>query len=407
MTAFVLLAGLLLVGSLLWILPPLFRARAHGAERDLQSQIALKVLREHLAEVDAELASGRIDAATHARSREELERRALEEGQASARAAQAEQHRIERGWGLGLAAGVSVLAIAGYLMLGNPDGLDPEKVAGQQGFTPAQIADMVGTLAARLDADPDNAEGWSMLARSYMVLQDYPKAASAYQRASALMPGNADVLADWADAVAVVRGTVAGESEALAERALQIAPDHPKALAISGTGAYQRQAFALAAERWEKVLAQLPADAEVSAGIRNSVNDARAKAGLPPLEAHPAAATAAPPPTLTLNGRLEIAPELSERYGPDDAVFVFVRAQGGGPPLAALRFRAAELPTDFSFDGAALMAGEVPIPELVSLGARLSRGGNATARSGDLEGFVAGLAPQAAGVVLRIDRVRE
>lgn len=406
MTAFILIAGLLLAGSLLLILRPLFRAGAPELERDWQSEISLKVLREHVAELDAELASGRIDAAAYARSREELERRALEEGQASAAAAQAADSRIERGWAVGLGVGVVTFAVAGYLILGNPDGLDPEKVAGQAGFTPAQIADMVGTLAARLEKEPNNPEGWMMLARSYMVLQDFPKAASAYERTAALLPGDPDVLADWADAVAMVRGTVVGEAEALADQALAVAPGHPKALAIAGTGAYQRADFALAAARWEKVLQMLPANADFAAGIRNSVNDARAKAGMPPLASENASVPAASA-KLKLSGRLEIAPELAKAYSPDDVVFVFARAEGGGPPLAALRFRAGELPLDFSFDGATVMTGDMPIPERLMVGARLSRSGNPTAASGDLEGMVANVAADASAVALRIDQVRE
>lgn len=407
MTAFIVTAGLLLAGALLLILPPLLRAQARQRNEPKQSKVSLTVLREHLAELDAELAAGRIDAATHARSREEVERRALEEGEAAADMANTAVRRAERGWALGLAFSVPVLAVAGYLALGNPDGLDPEKVAGQAGFTPAQVADMVGKLAARLEQEPDNVEGWMMLARSYVVLEDFPKAAAAYERAAALLPGEPDIYADWADVVAVIHGTAVGEAEALTAKALEIAPGHPKALAIAGTAAYQRGDYALAAQQWEKILVQLPADGDFAIGVRNSVNEARAKAGIAPLAAQQAVAPAAATTALKLSGRLEIAPELANKFSPDDAVFVFVRGEGGGPPLAALRFKASELPLNFSFEGAPMMGGDVAVPDRVMVGARVSRGGNASARSGDLEGFTAALAPNASGVQLRIDRQRE
>ena len=68
MTAFIVLAGLLLAGALLWILPPLFSAAGRAQrEHTTQSSMSLAVLREHVAELDAELAAGRIDAASHAR----------------------------------------------------------------------------------------------------------------------------------------------------------------------------------------------------------------------------------------------------------------------------------------------------------------------------------------------------
>lgn len=406
MTAFIFFAGLLLAGALLWILPPLFGAAGRAQrEQAAQSSMALTVLREQLAELDAELAAGRIDAASHAQSREELERRALEEGEAAAERAHTADARPERRWALGLGLSVPVLAVAGYLVFGTPAGLDPANVAGQQGFSPEEIADMVGKLEARLQQEPDNVEGWMMLARSYLVLEDYPKAAATYEKLSKIAPEEPDVFADWADVVAAMKGTVVGEAEALLQKALAIAPEHPKALALAGTAAYQREDYAAAAAHWEKILARIPPGEDVARGIRASINDARAKAGMAPLDE--AAAAPAASSALKLSGRLEVDPALAERLSPDDAVFVFARSEAGGPPLAALRFKGSELPRDFSFEGANLMMGDAVLPERVVIGARVSKGGDATARSGDLEGLSESVATDASGISVRIDRVRD
>ncbi|MGE4360372.1 MAG: tetratricopeptide repeat protein, partial [Lysobacteraceae bacterium] len=253
--------------------------------------------------------------------------------------------------------------------------------------------------------EPDNVEGWMMLARSYLVLEDYPKAAATYEKLSKIAPEEPDVFADWADVVAAMKGTVVGEAEALLQKALAIAPEHPKALALAGTAAYQREDYAAAAAHWEKILARIPPGEDVARGIRASINDARAKAGMAPLDE--AVAAPAATATLKLSGRLEVDPALAERLSPDDAVFVFARSEAGGPPLAALRFKGSELPRDFSFDGASLMMGDALMPERVIVGARVSKGGDATARSGDLEGLSGPVATDASGVSLRIDRVRE
>ena len=107
MIAFIVFAGLLVAGALLLILPPLLGVGARRRrEAARQSTMALTVLREHLAELDAELAAGQIDAAGHAKSREELERRALEEGEAAAEAAEAADVRPSRAWALGMAVTV-------------------------------------------------------------------------------------------------------------------------------------------------------------------------------------------------------------------------------------------------------------------------------------------------------------
>ena len=412
MITFILFAGLLVAGALLWILPPLFGVKGRvQREHVMQSGLALDVLREQLVDLDAEFAAGRIDAASHAKTREEVERRALEEGEAATERAHAADSRPDRRWALGLAMGIPALAVAGYMVFGTPAGLDPANVAGQQGFTAAEIAEMVGTLEARLKKEPDNAEGWMMLARSYLVLQDYPKAVAAYQRLAQLVPDDPDVFADWADVVAAIKGTVVGDADALAQKALAIAPDHPKALALAGTAAYQRADYAAAAGYWEKILVRIPPGEEIADGIRASVNDARAKAGMAPLgeaDAQPQAASqSAAPAALSVSGRLEVAPSVAGRLAPEDPVFVFARGEGGGAPLAALRFKASELPLDFSFEGATLMMGEAPLPERVIIGARVSKGGDASARSGDLEGFAAPVAIDAKGLSLRIDRVRE
>jgi cytochrome c-type biogenesis protein CcmH len=403
--AFVILAGLLVAGALLFLLPPMLRGAGREAEEE-QAAAALAVLREQLAELDAERAAGRIDADTYARSREELERRALEEGEAADAAAGAQRRGPARGWALGLALAVPVLAVSGYLAFGEPDALDPQQVAGQQGFSREQVAEMVGRLEARLQQEPDNAEGWAMLARTYTVLQEFPKAAVAYERLAGLTPNDADVFADWADVTAAVEGTVAGKADTLVAKALAIDPEHAKARAMAGTAAYQRGDYAAAAAHWEHILARLPAaDEPLVQGVRASINEARGKAGLPPLpEASPAAA--APAGALRLSGRLEIAPALRAQLAPEDAVFVFARKPQGGPPLAALRFKGSELPLAFSFEQATMMGGG-EVPPTVVVGARVSKSGTATAGKGDLEGSLANVAADASGVTLVIDRVRD
>lgn len=408
MIPFIVLAGLLVAGALLLLLPPLFGAgraarAARGAEA-AQAEFALAVLREQLAELDAERAAGGLDDDAYARSREELERRALEDGEG---AAEGREVRPARRWAAAVAAGVPVVAAAIYLVLGNPDALDPAQRAVEQGFTQAQVEEMVGGLVARLEQEPDNADGWAMLARSWTVLGNYHKAVDAYARLAQLMPGNPDVLAAWADAVATRDGKVVAEAEALAKQALAIDPDHVQALVLAGAAAHDRADYAGASALWERILTRVGDDHEAAQSLRATINEARAKGGLPPL-AEAAAASPAPAAAsaLTLSGQLALAPELAAQAAAGDTVFVFVRGSAGGPPLAALRLTAGELPASFSFANAPRMGGDGTLPEQVMLVARVSKSGEVAARAGDLEGSVAALSPQAQGVTLVIDRVR-
>lgn len=413
MTPFLALAALLVAFALLLLIPPLVRARRRVATVAAdQPGTALAVLREQLAELEVERAAGRVDEATYLRNRSELERRALEEGEGEAAAGP--RWQPARAWGIALLLGLPVLAAGMYLLLGNPEGLDPAKVAGpaQHQFTPAQVEGMVAKLAARLENEPDNLEGWMMLARSYTMLGRAEAAEKAYRHLAEKMPDNAQVIADWADALGAARGgTLIGEPETLIARALKLEPRNMNALALAGSAAFEKADYAGAARHWERILEQLPPGEELAESVRASVAEARAKAGLPPLAGSPPPPVAATPaagsgPGLSLRGEIRLAPALAAQAKPEDTVFVFARGGEVGPPIAALRLSVAQLPAAFDFSGAPLMNPSGAVPEKVVVGVRVSRSGQPVGAPGDLEGFSAPVAPNAQGVIVTVDRVR-
>ncbi|SIR27235.1 cytochrome c-type biogenesis protein CcmH [Aromatoleum tolulyticum] len=424
MTVFLILATLLVAGALLLVIPPMLgtgaKAREHAARQE-QARTVLIVLREQLAELEADHAAGRLAEADYKRSREELEQRALTEAgtaEAGVDAAPA------RGWALGVVFAVPVLAVAVYLLLGTPEGLDPASAkpapeAGHQ-ITPEQMQAMVGQLADRLEREPGDVQGWMMLGRSYAVMQNFQGAVATWNRIGTNIPDHPDILADWADLLAGAAGRkFEGDPDRLITRALELAPNHVKALALSGTSAFVRHDYATASAQWEKILATMqPGDGAYSS-ILASINEARAKGGMAvlslpagaqvagmggPAAREEGAQTSSAP--LTLRGRLTLAPELAQQANSDATVFVFARPPQGGMPLAALRVRAGDLPIEFDFRNAQRMS-QGPLPEQIAVGARLSKGGNATAAAGDLESQTVLAAPDAQGVSIVIDRVRK
>lgn len=410
MTVFLLVAGALLAGALLLVLPPLLRTRASDtpSTQTLQAETALAVLREQLAELEAEHRAGRIDTEEYQRSRAELEQRALDEGQGDeARQSSSAPSRPARGLAALIALALPTAAIALYLIIGTPEGMDPAKVAGEQTIGREQMAQMVEQLANKLDKEPDNAEGWFMLARSYTVLEDFPRAAQAYARLAKLVPDNPNILADWADTLAAANGSkLAGEPEALALKALAVAPDHPKALALAGSAARERGDFARAAELWERILAQLPPDqSELANSLRTGINEARAQAGLPPLAAAPVPAARAPS---GLKAKVEIRLDeaLRAQAAPDDTVFVFARPADARMPLASLKLKVSELPRTVDFAEVPLMIAGSAVPAQLIYGARISKSGNAMPQPGDLEGLSAPQAADAPAVLVTINQVR-
>lgn len=416
MIPFLILATALVAGALLLVVPPLLgggsRAREQ-AHRQRQAETVLVVLREQLAELEAEHAAGHLVEADYQRSREELEQRALEEGRAAEGGADL---RPARPWAVAVVVALPALAVLFYLALGEPRGLDPAQIAAQEEhrITPEQVSALVAQLAQRLEREPNDVEGWIMLGRSYSMTNDLDGAAATWRKLGAKIPDQADVLADWADLLAgAAGGRFDGDPDRLIRRALELEPSHLKALALAGTAAFRREDFAVASAHWERILANMDPSEEVYAAVLASINEARSKGGMPLLEAAaPGAARTsrsageAAGDRLKVSGRISIAAELAAQVEADDTVFVFARPVEGGMPVAALRLRAGELPASFSFENAPRMS-KGPLPAQLSIGARVSKHGEATAQAGDLEGEPRNVAPDAANVEIVIDRVRK
>jgi cytochrome c-type biogenesis protein CcmH len=143
-----------------------------------------------------------------------------------------------------------------------------------------QVASMTDRLAQRLKDQPQDAEGWAMLARSYSVLGRHPEALQAYEKAIALRKDDANLLADYADSLAMKNNRVlAGEPLKLVERALKLEPHNLKALSMAGSEAFDRQDFAKATQYWQQVVQFGPADSPMVQQIAPSLERAKQLVG--------------------------------------------------------------------------------------------------------------------------------
>ena len=378
----------------------------------------------------------RFDAGAMAPSDYERERRSVERALGEAVVASmpgSVAARPSRRLLAGLAVLVVGVAVVGYAFTGKPSmtGLAaaprqaPVDAAALAADPPAsgaagdprqtglqQIAAMVDSLAARMKERPDDGEGWTMLARSYTVLGRFGEAVPAYAKAAVLLPTNAGLLADYADAVAAQKGTVGNpESLALIDRALAADPKHPKALALAGTAAYDRGDFAGAVVRWQKIADTMPAGSELLSQVQASIAEAKermgggasSKAPMATGTASPAAADAS-----AVAGTVSLDPSLAGQAAPDDTVFVFARAaEGPRMPLAVKRARVADLPLTFRLDDSMAMspAAKISSTHSVVVSARVSKSGNAMPQPGDLSGESKAIAPGTSGIVIRIGEV--
>jgi cytochrome c-type biogenesis protein CcmH len=407
MTLLWLLGAALAAAVLAWLLRPLLFGR-HSAVPS-RSDANVSIYRDQMRELEADLAAGTLAREDYERARAELEARLLQD------VAQPDPHPIPgpaaRGgrraaWALG--AAVPVIGLAVYLAVGSPGAIDlpPEPPQGQQHASAAQVAAMVERLAARLRENPDDADGWRLLGRSYSVMGRFDDAADAYAKAAARAPRDAALLADFADVLAMARGrSLQGEPEQLALRALEIEPSNLKALALAGTAAFERKDYARAAAHWERMLPHVAPDSDDARAIQRNVAEARALSNqkierTEKTEKKSSVAVAA------LRGTVSLSPKVKDKASPEDTVFVFARAAEGPPmPLAVARLRVRDLPYRFSLDDSMAMTPQLKLsafPKVV-VTARVSKTGNATAQPGDLQGASAPVSNSAAAVAVVID----
>jgi len=167
-----------------------------------------------------------------------------------------------------LLAGVSVPVLAALIFMktGNPGTPSVERHAEKvapTGMVEQSDAHMMGDLsmmaarlAAKLEKAPDNADGWALLARTYVELKQHQDAVNAFAKAAKLIADDPQLLADYADALAVTQGgEFDQETKALIEKALKIDPSHTKALLLSGTIAFKENNYAKAISIWTQLQA--------------------------------------------------------------------------------------------------------------------------------------------------------
>lgn len=402
MSTFFLVAAGLVAAALAFVLRPLL-GRA-DKKKISRTEANIAIYRDELRELDADLAAGTLARADYERARVELEARLLEDVSA-ADASSAAPARRTGAWAVGIA--VPLMAAAVYLLTGDPGAM----LATRRVPDAAQVEAMVARLAAKMREHPEDAEGWKLLGRSYTVMGRFPEAVDAYAKAAERSPRDAQLLADFADALAMAHGgpgqmSLSGEPERLIERALEIDPKNLKALALLGSAAYERKDYASAAEVWSRMLPLVPPGSEDAQAITQNVEEARKLAGIgepqgPGGKNQPVAASG-------VRGVVQLAAQLAGQAKPEDTVYVFARAAEGPPmPLAVMRGRVADLPFRFTLDDSMAMAQGLKIsafPKVV-ITARVSRGGGAIAQSGDLQGTSAPIANDASGVTVTIDSV--
>ncbi len=399
MGLFLTLATALTLLILTLLLLPLLRGGQREAPDRREQNIA--IARERLRELESRYASGEMTPPEFETARAEIERMLGLDLEGEAPAAEPAAGPRGRWLILPLLLMVPLLATALYLALGNPAAIGgaarPQATAHEE----IDVEGMVARLAARLEQEPDNAEGWAMLGRSYMALRRYPEAASAFGRLRELVGDDPRVLVRLADALAMSQQRISGQPARLLRQALNQEPDNVEALWMLGLAQAEKGRYREALELWgraERQLQEQPAELEelhrLMEEARTRLGEAQvsfpgdAVAAAPP--AGEEAARGAEPPATAVSIPVEVtlAPELAGQAPDDATIFVFARALQGPPmPLAVVRRKLSELPLKLSLDDSMAMMPRLRISAFpkVKIEARISLSGQARAASGDLQ----------------------
>jgi cytochrome c-type biogenesis protein CcmH len=265
------------------------------------------------------------------------------------------------------------------------------------------IEEMVSKLAAKLEAEPEDPQGWFMLARSYMMLNRYADAAAAYKKVNMLVGDQPEILVSYADALAMVHeGQLAGKPKELIQRALELDPNLPQGLWLAGMAADQQADYETAIDYWRRLEPLLKEEPKSLQEVRQLIERAQARAGISTEKAvtasmgeSPATSTSvevdAPEvssgKTITVNIALD--PAVSQLAALEDALFIFAQALDGPPmPLAAVRKQVKDLPLKITFNDSMAMMPAMRLSNYseVRIRARISKSGNAKPQSGDLYG---------------------
>ncbi len=417
MTLFWIICALLLAVALLFVVLPLWRSTGKS-NQVLRDAVNLEIFRDQIAEMDADLRNGLLTPEMHEQGKRELQARLLEEVTPPEENGNLPLRNPHKVMAMVLAILLSLAAVGLYWKTGNPDALLPQSEhSSAEGFGTVHSEAALKELEDKLAKNPRDADSLLVLARSYAELERYADAARAYNKLTQLIPNEAQLWADFADALAMANGqNLAGHPTLLLDTALKLDPNNPKALALSGSAAMGRGDYPAAIRHWENLLKLVPKNSEDAKMLGNGIQQARdfiaqIKSGKPmavqrtPVveEKKPVAAGQE-----RITGTVILSAALAGKAGPNDTLFVLARAANGPKaPLAVIRVRVKDLPLQFMLDDSMAMSPQTKLSNFgkVVVIARVSKSGDAIPQPGDLQGTSATVKPGSSGVKLSIDSV--
>lgn len=271
-------AGLIAI-ALAFVLPTLLQRDKASVSENENKEANVDVYRDQLSELAADRSNGLISEEQYQSDKDEIERRLLEDV-ATPKVDQRKSASAGRAPAYAIAFSIPLVAVVLYLVVGNSAALSenaatatPPPAGGP--MTQQGIEANVAALAKRLEQNPNDATGWSMLARSYLNLEKYNEASAAYAKATSLNANDNDLLLEYAFVLAMTNNRqLAGKPRELIDQVLRTAPENPKALELAGSAEFQAKNYSEAIRLWKKVLAKSPANSELAQSVSEQIAEA-------------------------------------------------------------------------------------------------------------------------------------
>ena len=300
MIVFWLISAIFVAIALAFVVPPLLQSEETGPEEEAREtkEANVAVYQDQISELEKDLANGIISQEQYQQERDEIERRLLEDvstasaGNDASETSGKKTSIVARGRApvYAVALGIPLIAIALYMRLGNPAAVSGAATATAQApfaagpsaneqMTQQRMEANVAALAKRLEQNPNDVQGWTMLGRSYLTLEKYSEASQAYEKATALRSDDADLWADYAFAMAMANGQkLQGPPLELIKKALKLDPENAKALELAGSAAFETKNYKDAINYWQRLLQRTPPDSELAQTLSQRIDEAKSLA---------------------------------------------------------------------------------------------------------------------------------
>ena len=396
MITFWIFAIAMVIIALIFIFRPLlFELNKNDVDRAAQN---VAITKERLNELKVELEQETITKEEYEQTKEELEQALLNDVEESSIKSNSSSNKsFARFTRYALIFTVPVLAASFYTYLGQPELIEAVKkqaaapaghASGSKSKNLPSVEEMVEKLAAKLKESPNNAEGWFMLARSYMSMSRYKEAAEALEKTNKLIPNNPIVMLRYADALTMLSGgRLSGKPFDLIKRAVAIKPDDPTGLWLIGMGYEEQGEYRKAISYWNLLLPLLKDNKSIDE-VNNLIRSAKSEAGISITDnsTQPVVKTKKKAVT-SLRVKVSLDQSMLKNVSMDDVVFIFAKAISGPPmPLAVVRKQVKDLPLEVVLDDSMAMIPSMTLSSFnkVKITARVSKSGKPLLQKGDI-----------------------